>query len=152
PHRVAASARDGKSEPAPGPRSGGTCATSGSPRAPSRLFAECVGAFGSQHSNNTRGGEHVANYSDILYDTDGPVATITLNRPEKMNALSNNLRGEMVHALKEGEFDPSIHVIVIRGAGRTFSAGYDIGGGMEAGEHSPFVHPRSRRPDVGSTR
>mgnify|MGYP001771001538 CR=1 FL=1 len=71
----------------------------------------------------------MATYQDILYDVDGPIAYITLNRPEKMNALSNNLRGELVHALKEAEFDPTIRVIVIRGAGRAFSAGYDIGGG-----------------------
>lgn len=94
----------------------------------------------------------MADYQDILYETDGPVAYITLNRPEKMNALSNNLRGEMIHALKEAEWDRTVTVIVIRGAGRTFSAGYDIGGGMEASDSSSFVHPRSRRPDVGSTR
>ncbi|MFN8556727.1 MAG: enoyl-CoA hydratase-related protein [Dehalococcoidia bacterium] len=91
-------------------------------------------------------------YQDIRYGIDGAIATITLNRPEKMNALSNNLRGEMVHALKEAEFDPAVSVIVLRGAGRSFSAGYDIGGGREAGEASRHVHPRSRLPDVGSTR
>ena len=94
----------------------------------------------------------MAEYRDILYDIDQKVAYITLNRPEKMNALSNNLRGELVHALKEAEFDSAVSVIVIRGAGRTFSAGYDIGGGMEAPADSPYVHPRTRRPDVGSTR
>ena len=94
----------------------------------------------------------MSDYQDILLETDGKVARITLNRPEKMNALSNNLRGEMVHALKEAEFDPDVHVIIIRGAGRTFSAGYDLSGARAAGEESRFVHPRSRLPDVGSTR
>jgi enoyl-CoA hydratase len=94
----------------------------------------------------------VATYQDILYDVDGPIAYITLNRPEKMNALSNNLRGELVHALKEAEFDPAISVIVIRGAGRAFSAGYDIGGGRAAPPGSPYVHPKTGLPDVGSTR
>ncbi len=94
----------------------------------------------------------MSDYEDILYAIDGPVATITLNRPEKMNALSNNLRGELVHALREAEFEPSVSVIVVRGAGRSFSAGYDIGGGRPAGEHSKYVHPRTRLPDVGSTR
>ena len=97
-------------------------------------------------------GRRVTDYSDILYETDGPVAYLTLNRPEKLNALSNTLRGEMVHALKEAESDPAVHVIVLRAAGRSFSAGYDIGGGRAAAEGSPFVHPRSRLPDVGSTR
>ncbi len=94
----------------------------------------------------------MVDYRDILYDVEDKVAFITLNRPEKMNALSNNLRGEMVHALKEAEFDPDISVIVIRGAGRTFCAGYDLGPGMNAAEDSPYVHPRTHRPDVGSTR
>lgn len=94
----------------------------------------------------------MAGYNDILYDVSDRIACITLNRPEKMNALSNNLRGEMVHALKEAEWDNDVSVIVIRGAGRTFSAGYDLGPGMAADEGSPYVHPRTRRPDVGSTR
>ena len=94
----------------------------------------------------------MADYTDILYETDGPVAYLTLNRPEKLNALSNTLRGEMVHALKEAESDPAVHVVLLRAAGRSFSAGYDIGGGRAAAAGSPFVHPRSRLPDVGSTR
>ncbi len=91
-------------------------------------------------------------YEQILYEPKGPIAYLTLNRPEKLNALSNELRGEMVHALKEAEFDAAVGVVVIRGAGRAFSSGYDIGGGRAAGESSPFVHHRSRLPDVGSTR
>jgi enoyl-CoA hydratase len=58
----------------------------------------------------------------------------------------------MIHALKEAEIDPAVSVIVIRGAGRTFSAGYDLSGARVAGEESRFVHPKSRLPDVGSTR
>jgi enoyl-CoA hydratase len=94
----------------------------------------------------------VADYQDIAYTVEGPLAYLTLNRPEKMNALSNNLRGEMIHALKEAESDPAVSAIIIRGSGRTFSAGYDIGGGMSAYDNSQFVHGRSRLPDVGSTR
>ncbi|MSQ32808.1 MAG: enoyl-CoA hydratase [Dehalococcoidia bacterium] len=89
-------------------------------------------------------------YENILYEVKGPVGYLTLNRPEKMNALSNNLRAEMIHALKNAEGDPQVSVIVVRGAGRTFSAGYDIGGGRDAPAGSPYVHPISRRPDVGS--
>lgn len=94
----------------------------------------------------------MAEYENILYDIEGPIAYVTLNRPEKMNALSNTLRGEMIHALKEAESDPAVSVIVIRGAGRSFCAGYDIGGGRGAAEGNSFVHPRSLLPDVGSTR
>ena len=90
-------------------------------------------------------------YQDILYETDGRLAFITLNRPEKLNALSNNLRGELMHAMKEAEADREIGVIVLRAEGRAFSAGYDIGGGRAAPEGSAYVHPRSRLPDSGST-
>jgi len=90
-------------------------------------------------------------YDDILYETDGRLAYITLNRPEKLNSLSNQLRGEMIHAMKEAEADREIGVIILRGAGRAFSAGYDIGGGRTAPPESTMVHPRSRLPDAGST-
>src|SRR5215204_3538965 len=90
-------------------------------------------------------------YEDILYETDGRLAFVTLNRPEKLNALSNNLRGEVMHAMKEAEADRAIGVIVLRAAGRAFSAGYDLTPARTAGEDSPYVHPRSRLPDTGST-
>ena len=47
-------------------------------------------------------------YSDILYETDERLAFITLNRPEKLNALSNNLRGEVMDAMREAEHDDAI--------------------------------------------
>ena len=65
-------------------------------------------------------------YDNILYETNDRVATVTLNRPEKLNALSNELRGEMFHALKTAEADSSIGVVIIKGTGRAFSAGSDL--------------------------
>jgi enoyl-CoA hydratase len=67
--------------------------------------------------------------------TDGRVGRITLNRPEKMNALSQELLFEWNDALHEFEADDSVRVIIVRGAGRTFSAGYDLAparGGADA--------------------
>ncbi len=58
--------------------------------------------------------------------TDGRVGRITLNRPEKMNALSQELYFELNEALHDYEADDSVRVIIIKGAGRTFSAGYDL--------------------------
>ena len=58
--------------------------------------------------------------------TDGRVARITLNRPEKMNSLSQELLFEFNDALHDLEADESARVIIVRGAGRTFSAGYDL--------------------------
>ena len=47
---------------------------------------------------------------DVLYETDERLAYITLNRPEKLNALSNNLRGELMEAMREAEADDQIGV------------------------------------------
>jgi enoyl-CoA hydratase len=58
--------------------------------------------------------------------TDDRVGRITLNRPEKMNALSQELLFELNDALHDMEADHDIRVIILRGAGRTFSAGYDL--------------------------
>lgn len=70
-------------------------------------------------------------FSDIVVDrvgTNGRVARITLNRPEVMNALSPNLINELDLALRQLEADQSARVIILRGAGRCFSAGWDLGG------------------------
>lgn len=77
-------------------------------------------------------------YEVILVDTplEG-VKRITLNRPEKRNALNHALRGELLHALAQGDRDETVHVQIVRGAGSSFSAGYDLGGGNE-GYGYPF--------------
>jgi enoyl-CoA hydratase len=66
------------------------------------------------------------NYTYLLYEAIGRVARITLNRPEKLNALSVDLHTELLQAAKQAEADPRIHAVIIRGAGRAFCAGYDI--------------------------
>ncbi len=74
----------------------------------------------------------------ILIDDPKPhVRRITLNRPEKRNALNHALRGEIILALQEADQDDDIHVSILRGAGPSFSAGYDLGGGNE-GLELPF--------------
>lgn len=66
-------------------------------------------------------------YRKIILDHPLPrVQRITLNRPEKRNPLSNELRTEMFHALEQGDQNPEIRVTIIRGAGSCFSAGYDL--------------------------
>jgi enoyl-CoA hydratase len=69
-------------------------------------------------------------YSLILIDDPAPlVRRVTLNRPEKRNPLGAAMRGEILHALRAHDVDPDVRVTVIRGAGKCFSAGYDLGGG-----------------------
>lgn len=65
------------------------------------------------------------------------VRRITMNRPDKRNALFHPLRGAILDALREGDQDPDVRVMVIRGAGPSFSSGYDLGGGNE-GHEMPF--------------
>ena len=87
-------------------------------------------------------------YEDILYETKGRLGIVTLNRPEKMNALSHRLRAELFDALKVAEADDGVHVVIIRGAGRTFSAGYDITPVPNLSE-SDYLDYRSGLPSVG---
>jgi len=66
-------------------------------------------------------------YETIIYEKRGPIATVTLNRPDKLNALSEDLQLEVRHALEDaGWADDAIRVIVLKAAGRAFSAGFDI--------------------------
>jgi enoyl-CoA hydratase len=65
------------------------------------------------------------------------VRRITLNRPEKRNALNHALRGGIVQALQAADADPEVRVMIVRGAGPCFSAGYDLGGGNE-GQEPPW--------------
>ena len=65
-------------------------------------------------------------YENILCETDGAVATITLNRPEKLNAISPGLRDDLENCLKELNPGDDVRVIRLKGAGRAFCAGYDL--------------------------
>jgi enoyl-CoA hydratase/carnithine racemase len=77
----------------------------------------------------------------ILVDDPAPcVRRITLNRPEKRNALNHPLRGAILETLRANDQDPDVRVTIIRGAGPSFSAGYDLGGGNE-GYDLPFYTP-----------
>jgi enoyl-CoA hydratase len=77
----------------------------------------------------------MANYQCILTDDPRPgVRRVTLNRPEKRNALNNQLRGEILQALEEADRDKNIRVSILRGAGVCFSAGYDLGSNNTEGQ------------------
>ena len=78
-------------------------------------------------------------YELVLVDSPGDgVRRVTLNRPEKRNALNDRLRGELLQALREGDSDDEVRVQIVRGAGSSFSAGYDLGGGSYEGGDLPF--------------
>ncbi len=73
-------------------------------------------------------------YRFLAVDTPRPlVHRVTLNRPEKRNALSNELRGELFDALRAADRDDTVRVMIVRGAGTCFSAGYDLGADLTVG-------------------
>ena len=88
-------------------------------------------------------------YENVLYETDGRIARVTLNRPDKMNALSHALLVDYADALIEADEDPEIRVAIVKGAGRAFSAGYDVGAPRQRGKApsssslTPFLDDRA---------
>jgi enoyl-CoA hydratase/carnithine racemase len=76
----------------------------------------------------------------LLLDDPLPgVRRLTLNRPEKRNALSNELRGAILDALKAADADPAVRVSVLRGAGPAFSSGYDLS--ADNSVNQPYYSP-----------
>lgn len=83
-------------------------------------------------------------YETIIYEVERGRARITLNRPEKLNALSIQLQQELNQALWDADNDNRVHTVILRGAGRAFSAGYDLTPRPLA-ERDPDDHTREGR-------
>ena len=80
----------------------------------------------------------------ILIDNPAPfVRRLTLNRPDKRNALSNALRGELFAALEAADRDDTVRVVILRGAGECFSAGYDL---SREGSRQPLPYATAGGP------
>lgn len=75
--------------------------------------------------------------NDVLYSKKGRVATITLNRPERLNAISLGMPGGISDAVERANRDDEVHVIVLTGAGRAFCSGYDLIDFAEASGEQP---------------
>lgn len=67
-------------------------------------------------------------YETIIYEKAGGLATVTLNRPQSLNAFVPQMNQEVLHALKDGERDQEVRCLMITGAGRAFCAGQDLKG------------------------
>lgn len=65
-------------------------------------------------------------FRSVTYDVAGRVATITLNRPDRLNAIDDHMPSEIRRATEAAQADPAVHVIVVTGAGRSFCSGYDL--------------------------
>ncbi|MHA1727627.1 MAG: enoyl-CoA hydratase/isomerase family protein [Promethearchaeota archaeon] len=81
-------------------------------------------------------------FETVLYEKKGMVAVITLNRPDRLNAINGQMNVDLKNALKEAKEDDGIRAIVITGAGRAFCAGADVAefasGGLKT---DVFIHP-----------
>ncbi len=71
----------------------------------------------------------MADYTEILYDVDEHIATITLHRPEKLNAFTGTMMNEMIAAFDAADADDDVRAVIITGAGRAYCAGADLGRG-----------------------
>ncbi len=68
-------------------------------------------------------------YETIIYEVDNGILTLTLNRPEKLNAFTGTMLQEMLDAFDRADADDEIRAIIVTGAGRAFCAGADLSGG-----------------------
>ncbi len=71
-------------------------------------------------------------YETLLYERDGPVLTLTLNRPDKLNAYTATMGRELEDAFRRADMDDEVRVVIVTGAGRGFCGGADISAGADA--------------------
>ncbi len=77
----------------------------------------------------------MTDYTQIAYEVADHVATITLDRPDRLNAFTVTMQRELCAALDEVDADPAVRVVVVTGRGRGFCAGADLGGGGDSFDH-----------------
>ena len=94
----------------------------------------------------------MADYDNILLDVDGAVATITLNRPEKLNAMNQGLLTDLFDALRELRGGDAVRVIRLKAAGRAFCAGYDLTPEKGALSWQPNERTGDRAAELGESR
>lgn len=70
--------------------------------------------------------DSVPHSSQVLYEVSDKIGTITLNRPEKLNAMSRSLLDELEATFEYAKIDPNVKVVLLKGSGRSFCAGYDL--------------------------
>ena len=87
------------------------------------------------------------NFDEILYDKTDKIATITFNRPKRLNALTDSMRLEILSAVQDASADDDVRVVVFKGAGDAFCAGADLG--AKRAERPPRDAPNSYLPRDG---
>ena len=90
-------------------------------------------------------------YEQILFEVSDQIATITLNRPERLNAYTGRMANEMWDALTKVEENPKLRVTIITGAGRGFCAGADLSGGGDTFDRTNQPREEGERPRPGGS-
>ena len=90
-------------------------------------------------------------FETLLYDVAEGVATVTLNRPDRLNAVNTTMIGELVQAFDRADADDGVRAVIVTGAGRAFCAGADLsgGGGTFAGRPGGAERPEDHRDGGG---
>ena len=88
-------------------------------------------------------------YQEIGYQVDDRVLTLTLNRPNKLNAFTERMAGELIDAFDRADVDDAVRVIVVTGAGRAFCAGADLSGGGTTFDYEDGPHGLDEHRDGG---
>src|SRR5258707_1575478 len=86
-------------------------------------------------------------YEQIIYEVAENIATITLNRPEKLNAFTGIMMNEMIDAFDKADADDNVRAIIVTGAGRAFCAGADLSAGPRTFDATRGDRPE-RRPAI----
>jgi len=95
----------------------------------------------------------MAAYEQILYAVEDGIATITLNRPEKLNAFTNTMRVELIAAFDAVDADDEVRAVIVTGAGRAFCAGADLSAGGKTFDYAArgLIGAEEQRRDGGGT-
>jgi enoyl-CoA hydratase/carnithine racemase len=88
-------------------------------------------------------------YTDIAYDVDDRVLTITLDRPDRLNAFTVRMQEELIDAFDRSDADDDVRAVVVTGRGRGFCAGADLGGGGSTFDNSEAVSSGRPHRDGG---
>jgi len=85
----------------------------------------------------------------VLYVVEDGIATVTLNRPEKMNAYTPQMRDELIAVFDETDADDAVRVVIVTGAGKAFCAGADLSRGAETFDYASQSNPQRESTRVG---
>ncbi len=88
-------------------------------------------------------------YETIRFETEGGVALLTLDRPERLNAMNRQLSDEVIDAIDRVRRDAGSRVLVLTGAGRAFCAGGDVRTGDEVGVRRTAIEARDWLREMG---